>query len=348
MKDRRCPSCGCDPSLGLAPSPVEAVTPREETETNSQRKSGSHASRNKKHRHVMLKIIGFWLLLVGLIVLCINLLLDEKQSQCPPPTATLTATTATDEDLALLNEATPLCMAAFSGFLAAGIPEGGTQFVLSPVSAASRMARFYSLNPWTNLDPKTLNLATHSVINLPGGPAIEIFWNTQDGKKIDTVFRKENDEWRLDWDHFVRYSDSPWPLFLAGSDEPQGEFRLLARERLADERKHTSAISLVLYAPRFGHPEDTVSQSPEFLVSRNSKDGKLLDAAFKLARSGKQVFDSNLPNINPKEMIRVRVKIQRDEADMDRKFKITEVLACHWYAVDDPGVALPIPGAEQP
>jgi hypothetical protein len=47
-------------------------------------------------------------------------------------------------------------------------------------------------------------------------------------------------------------------------------------------------------------------------------------------------------------MIRVRVKIQRDEADMDRKFKITEVLACHWYAVDDPGVALPIPGAEQP
>jgi hypothetical protein len=239
-------------------------------------------------------------------------------------------------------------MEAFSRFLAAGTPEGCTQYVLSPVSTASRIARFYSLNPWTKLDPRTLSLATHSIINLPLGPAIEILWETQDGEKIDTVFRQENNEWRLDWDHFVRYSDSPWPLFLAGSDEPQGEFRLLARERLVDERKNAPTISLILYAPRFGHPDDTVSQSPEFIVSRNSRDGKLLDAAFKLARSGKQVFDSKLPNLNPKEMIRVRVNIQRGEADTDRKFKITEVLACHWYAVADPGVALPTPAAEQP
>jgi hypothetical protein len=183
------------------------------------------------------------------------------------------------------------------------------------------------------------------VLNLPGGRAIETSWNAPDGRKVDAIFREENGEWRLDWDHFVRYGDYPWSLFLAGSGPPEGEFRLLARERLADARKKADSISIVLYAPRFARPGETGFQSPEFLVPRNTRDGQLLDAAFKLARSGGQVFGSKLPNPNPDDMIRVRVKVRRLEQDLERKFEIAAVLACHWYSVDDPGVE-PVPPAE--
>ena len=350
LPDRRCPHCGGNPSLGLALAAPEPATPRDASSTDSQpTRHPSHHKHHKHHKasHVMAKIIAFWLLLVGLIVLGARLLWHEETILRQPAAATLSNNETGGEDLALLNEARPQCLEAFSRFLTAGSPEGRNQYVLSPLSTASRMARFYTLNPWTNLDPQTLTLETNSILNLPGGPAIEILWKSPDGGRVDTLFRKENDEWLLDWDHFARYSDYPWSLFLAGGDEPEGEFRLLARERLADTRKNAPTISLMLYAPRFGHPGDTVSQSPEFLVSRASKDGQRLDAAFKLARSGKQVFNSQLPNLNPEGMIRVRLKIQRRDSDDGRKFEIAEVLACHWYAVDEPGVTPP-PASDPP
>jgi hypothetical protein len=127
-------------------------------------------------------------------------------------------------------------------------------------------------------------------------------------------------------------------LFLAGGDVTEGEFRLLARERLAEERKNAETISLVLYAPRFGNPGEAGFQSPEFLVSRKSDDGRLLDAAFKLAREGGRVFNSQLGKIDPDEMIRVNVRVKRVEGDLGRSFQITRVIACHWYSVEDPGV----------
>ena len=104
----------------------------------------------------------------------------------------------------------------------------------------------------------------------------------------------------------------------------------------------------MLYAPRFAHPGETGFQSPEFLVPRNTRDGQLLDAAFQLARRGGQVFDSKLPNLNPQGMIRVRVKVRRFESDLERKFEIVEVLACHWYAVADPGVTPAAPTEDPP
>jgi hypothetical protein len=253
-----------------------------------------------------------------------------------------------DDDIALLNEGGRKCGEALGGFLSAGAPEQRNQFVLAPIATASRMARFYSLNPMANIDPAALRLEKSVVVNLPGEKAIETRWITPDGRNFDAAFREEHGEWRLDWDHFARYSDYPWSLFLAGSGVPEGEFRLLARERLAEERKDLDTISIVLYAPRFGHPRETGFQSPEFLVSRNKPEGKLLDAAFKLARSGKQVYGSKLPDQNPEGMIRVRVKVKRTEVDGERRFEITAVKACHWYSIDDPGVELVKPAEVKP
>jgi len=288
----------------------------------------------------MLKLILGWLVFITAIIFGARHLWQDQPVKAPIVHAEEKPGTSGD-DIALLNEAGPPSGAAFSGFLAAGTPEQRNQYVLSPVTTAARMARFYELNPMVNVAPESVSLAGSEVLHLPSGRAIESFWNTTDGRQLDAVFVEQDGEWRLDWDHFVRFSTYPWALFLAGSGESEGEFRLLARQRLAEERKDAEALSIVLYAPRFGSVSETGFQSPEFLIARAARNGRLLDAAFKAEGAGKRVFNLTAPNPNPEGLIRVRVKVRRLEENMERRFELLEVVACHWYSVDVPGVEIP-------
>lgn len=350
---RLCPKCGFAPGLGLMEAPAEPLPPQPEPAAEAEPASeakGKRSVKKRKNRHFALKLAAGWLLVLGLIVGIVRLFSDDETAAKRPATSTA-ATVAedfTDTDAELLNSAGDSCMKAFLGYLAEESPEARNQFVLSPASTVSRMSRFYSMNPMTKIDPNSLALTASAVLHFPQGNAIETQWSSKEGHIYDAIFREENGEWRLDWDHFARYSDYPWSLFLAGSGPAEGEFRLLARERLAEERKNESSISIVLYAPRSGQPRETGFQSPEFLVSRSGKDGQLLDAAFKMARSGKRVFNSKLPDTNPDGMIRVRVKVKRTETNMERGFQITSVTACHWYSIESPGVEPAKPAGEQP
>lgn len=344
---RLCTKCGFDPCPGVLDIPeapaIPVPAPNTESESHSKTHQEKRNTRTRKNPRIMLKLIGGWLVVIALILVGARHLWPEEKSQTTPAKAIAEAS-GDEEDTVLLNDSIQKCVESFSGFLAAGTPEGRNQFVLSPISTAARMDRFYSLNPSMKIDPTSLELAGRSVVHLPDAKAIATLWKSKDGKQYDAVFQEENGEWRLDWDQFARYGDYPWSLFLAGTGPAEGEFRLLARERLADERKEAATISLMLYAPRFGEPGETGFQSPEFLVSKESPDGQLLDAAFKLVRSGGQVFNPKIPNVNPDGMIRVRLMVRRIETDMERKFEITRVIACHWYSVDDPGV-VPAPSA---
>lgn len=341
-KDRLCTNCGLNPRATTDSIPKSEPTFKTIESSNSAR-------RKRQNQHLLLKLLSALLLLIAMILLGVRKLRHTDASEKPiPATAANAADEQTAEDFDLLRQALPQCVAMLSGFLASNTPEERNQFVFSPISTASRMDRFYALNPAIRIDPKNLSLIHKSVLHLPGAKAIETHWKSKDGQYIDAVFHEENGEWRLDWEHFIRFGDYPWSLFLAGSGPAEGEFRLLARERLAEERKDAESISLVFYAPRFGNPEDAGPPSPGFLISRNTRDARLLDAAFQNARSGKRIFDLQLPDLNPEEMIPVRIKVRRIETDLSRSFEITSVTTCHWYSLDDPGVEPLAPEAVAP
>lgn len=352
LDGRQCPSCGADPSPGSAelkttspaPGGNEAV---EQEEASSHRK---RAARKRKQSHFMLKLAAGWMLVLALIIISARKFFSLHEAAPPAPsTAVVAKAPAADaEDAALYQNAAPGCANVFAQFLAAGSPEGQSQFVLSPISTVARMAHFLSLDLMPEIDAASLTPIGSELIGLPGGKAFEARWKTPDGKTLETVFHQENGEWRLDWEHYARYSDHPWALFLAGTGPDEGEFRLLARERLAEERKNESTISLALYSPRFGHPREAGFQSQEFLVSRNTRDGKLLGAAFKLVRGGGRVFGGKLASLDPDDMIRVRVKVRRTGPEDERKYEIIEVKACHWLSIDDPGVEPEPPVLKEP
>lgn len=342
-EDRLCSKCGSNPSLGVEAAVPESENPEgNPAATEAPTAAGKQRSpvRKRRRSYVMLKILGSWLLLLVFLVFATKWFFNDLPETRTPATTGQPEEKASAEDIALKQEAANPCNQTFANFIAATTPEGHNQFVIDPIQTAARMSRFYSLNPMANIDPSGLTLRDLGVVHLPGQRAVETYWTLMDGRTLDAVFIKQNDEWLLDWEHFVRFSDYPWALFLAGSGDSEGEFRLLARERLADERKGTNTISMVLYAPRFGHANETGPQSPEFLVKRDSSNGKLLEKAFALERSGKRVFDVQLPSINPEGLIRVRVKVRRHDETTGRSFELVDVVACHWYSSNNPGLVI--------
>ena len=201
----------------------------------------------------MVKLIAAWTLVIALIIFGARHRWGDKATKKPFVSKIQTAQTLSAEDAAFLNENGPRANQSFSGFLASSTPEARNQFVLSPVITASRMARFYAMNPLASIPSETLLLKKSAILSLPAGKAIETLWNTTDGLQIDAVFVEQDGEWRLDWDHFARFSTYPWALFLAGSGDEEGEFRLLARQRLADERK-TRTLSASCFTHRVSAP----------------------------------------------------------------------------------------------
>lgn len=303
---------------------------------------GKRSSRKPRPNHALAKLAAGWVIVLAVIVFGARWLLHADSENTKPSASLAPVKKVTPkEDLTFVNDAVPACNATFSSFLAAATPEARNQFALSPITTAVHMARFYSLDSMENIDPRSLTLVNKSVVRLPSRRAIETQWISSSGHSFDAVFVEEKGEWRLDWDHYARYSDSPWVLFLAGGETDSGEFRLLARKRLSDDPEKTDDIRLLLCAPRFGHASETGFQSPEFLIKSDTKNGRLLNAAIQLEQSGKRVFGASLPSLDPDGFIRVRVKVRRIVENGERRFELEDVIACHWYSTNEPGVEIP-------
>lgn len=288
----------------------------------------------------MLKLILGWLVLVASIVLLAKWIWNEEDQKKPANQKASAAELMEKEDLALLDESIPHCRNTLIGLLSSSLPEESSQFVWTPITTVIRMSRYQDLNPFVRVDAPKVGASQWSVVRILGEKAIECIWSCDDGRIYEALFRKDDEAWKVDWEFLVRYSEMPFAIFLTGKGEAEGEFRVLARERLPEERKNLPTISLSLYPPIPGRPAETGPQSPEFLIERDSPEGRLIQAAFDARKKKKRPFDAELVNQDPEGMIRIHAKIRRSGEMDTRMFKITELKACHWYSSDAPGFVI--------
>ncbi len=338
---------------GRSPWPEDSTLQRIKKTTESQVPAPAHGSERKGKKKLKYRYLNGWVIFCMVstlaVLLVLPMVLRMQNFQNEPSFSSVkkeAVSTVVADDAAFLNQFAPLCHQTLSGFLSAMTPEGRSQFVMSPISEVARMANFYQLNSLPSIDPQALKIDQAAVLRLPGGRAIETSWKTTDGLQLNAVFVLEDSEWRLDWKHYASYCDYPWPMFLAGGGQSEGEFRLLARERLAEERQGADTISLVFSAPQLGKLSETSVKSPEFLVPRDSKSGRLLTTAFQRAKEGKLAFGVDLKAIYPEGLIPVRVKLRRIDDVDGRRFELVDVIACHWYSVDAPGIEVAVPTLE--
>jgi hypothetical protein len=314
---------------------MRAAVPPPKVPVEGQVARGRRESQERRRKTSLLplKVLVVWLLLLGGVVWWFQRNAADEMITAPvvPDGA------YSDADIVFLNEVLPICYNTLTGFLSETTPEARAQYVLNPLVSGPRMARFYALNPAPGLKTAGLEHLGSAILKLPEGRAIESRWRTSDRRVFESVFRQEGGQWRLDWEHFARYGDYPWMLFLTGGGSPEGEFRLWAWERLADSRNPGDPLSVMFHAPKFAQPDEIDRGSPEFVLDPASPMGRFLDETFKARRKGLIPFNSQLALADPRDMIRVRVRVARVAQERGFTFELKEVIAGHWLEIDDTG-----------
>lgn len=291
----------------------------------------------------MLALVFGWTFVTAAIVFVANHYWRSSDPRSEAWQAQQAEERLTSEDSELLRQYAGQCEQLLLNLLSQNSPEGVSPFVFNRLDAFSDIIKYYQSNPGTQITDSNIMMHRMSVIHLPEGPAIEGQWITEDGRLIDVVFRRQDDQWLVDWHHFARFSEHPWALFLAGDGPDEAEFRLLVRQRLLRQvllDESEDRLSLAFHAPRFGRPDDPGPASSAFDLEWDDERAKLLMAGFNQAREGNRPFGSILPPPEPDEdMMRVRIVIRRIDGENERIFEIVDVLACHWLQLDHPGVS---------
>jgi hypothetical protein len=327
-----CSECGHDPVTGEAPAsgPVEGI--RERRRVRKRGSSHHHGKRSrhgrKKARALMFFVAG-WVCLVALAALFLKRI--PNSAPTPSPGYVEKTDRLSDADLQLLQDHLQECSDHFLAFLNATDTAQRSQHVIRSEQTVSRMTRYYELNPAVP-SPETLSLSLQNVIHTPAGTAIETMWSRENGEVLEAVFFEDKGEWKLDWDAYVRASSEPWALFLAAQGPGEGEFRVLARERIGAGGRSDESIGLVLYRPRPGYPDEVISPSPEVRVSRSSALGRAIEDAFEARKENIGAFGSKAFGSDPDGMIRLRLRMSRT-GDETRVFHIDELLATHWLEI---------------
>lgn len=355
-EEQKCAVCGLDP----APSIVDAATPLRSDRNQVAMVTLTQPEVVRAIHHddksfVIFKIIVAWLLLIACIVLLAKWMWgDEPISTTIIPEDQLLVSDQrkTESDQSFLNAAFPECKSVLLRFLSTEVVRARYALVVPRESLEAQMDRYYQLNALEKIREGDFKLTGSTVVHLPEGNTILSQWETKSGHLFDAAFRLDGSAWKLDWDHFVRYGPHDWPLFCAGSGPEETEFRLLAREKVVIGVEDQNAYSVVLYAPKQMRIADAGFKAQMQPMLRESRDARMLRAAFKLAQEDKPLFGSAFRDINPQDMIRVRVMVRRIPGPGMPNFAITKVLACHWYASSawgvDPDTELPTSGAASP
>ena len=232
------------------------------------------------------------------------------------------------EDSRLLRDQLEGCEKRLEQFLSAKNIGGQSPHVLRADKILAEMARSLQYNPIFAAEG-TMTPLSYQVIHTPAGRAIEMEAKLDEGKQIEAVFFEEGGEWKIDWHAITRAGSGSWPLFVSGKGKEEGEFRVLARERIGASGRDPEFIGLVLYASRPGHPGEAVSPSPEIRVPRGSEMGRAIEEAFASRAKNLGPFGSAVVKYDPDDMIRLHVRVTR-EGEEERVFRISELIATHW------------------
>lgn len=351
-ENRLCGVCGQRPGTGIRPAPSVQKEVEERNAYVFEKKGDfvdegdQRTVRKKRQNNIMLRVVIVWSLIMGVSIwLHRTLSREDSEKNGSVGKVDMAKGTMADERIALLSRALPQCHKALAGFLTSGAPEARNQYVADPIGTAGKMAIFYRSNPFPNVDPGTIRRVAQEPIKVGEEWMIETRWKDEgNGAEFDAVFRLDAGVWKLDWNHFSRYGDYPWALFLAGEGPDEAEFRLLARLVSGGDKaeRDGSRLRVILLSSEFGKPSGAGTASPEFIVSRSSDEGLLLGAAFVANHEGKHLFGSSLKPMEPDGLVRVRVQLKRGQSGGERSFEIARVVACHWISSDQQGFDLKV------
>jgi hypothetical protein len=306
---------------------------------NGTRKSNE---RKRKTNNTLIKFLIGWGVSLTLIA---GLIKWRLSADAPVVSAPVIDTPADQQKLTLQSENLDLLTSSFESilkltdaFLQTSASESLAQYCRPSPRLA--MTLFNDGAKATLFKPDSVQLIERNVIRPADKPMIETIWADNRGRKMEIVYAREDDRWVIDWESYAKSSSLPLSIFQGAEGEETGTFRLLVRERLADQNYNDLQMSLVFYEPAFLHGGPLGLSTPEYLVDRKSRNGRMITAALEARKNNKPLMDSVFPASDPPNTARVCVKFRRTMKNGEKVFELVDVLACHWLGIDYPGVEL--------
>lgn len=234
-----------------------------------------------------------------------------------------------------LKLAIPHCANTITGFLGAATPASKAQYVYEGIRLSPEIESFYANNQDFDRSKSQVKIVRYHDLNVAGLNAIGTVCQLNTGERFEVVFIRDEQEWKIEWKSFVRYSQTDWSLFSAKDNGEESEFRLYMRVLDVGRDLAGNDIMVKFYKPDVyrgagytGYASETV-RVPAF-----GEAGELITAMTKnRARdNGEDLVGMRISDFDPEHYHRVRVRVRlRKTLDEDPYLELVELYANHWY-----------------
>ncbi|NNM28302.1 MAG: hypothetical protein HKO57_02180 [Akkermansiaceae bacterium] len=231
-----------------------------------------------------------------------------------------------------LRRQIPECRDVLDRFFRAGDAAERAQSVYDPVRVTPYMAAYYRHNPPRRPSGVLKPLLTNLYVD-DDQRAIETVWADPGGDEMEMVFIRDQGQWKIDWEAFVRYSTAEWLLFITGSPR-EGEFRVYMRRiELSQQAGREPMFGLKFYPASYDSRIRSRGESDTVLVPRDGEVGQRLQQLFTVSGQSPDVGDSKLAERDPEDLYRVRVRLAwKDGRDGNPYLSLQNLVAANWYA----------------
>jgi hypothetical protein len=221
------------------------------------------------------------------------------------------------------------CMGDYRMFVQSGSGSQRASYVVGGVSKLLKLDDYYGTSSEPILAGKITNGGTRYY---SGGryARVEALLEDAEGRGFEMVFWEVEGEWKMDWEHHVRYQNKNFVEFML---EPQvgevSEFKLYVRRRHGAE--HKEGLRLIFYEPKVLAGE-RYQQSPEVYISGQhpAYDG-LVEAFERLDHINSNGNDRVIGKSDAAGLLRVRARLVfRESEEGEPDLQLDRVDAYHW------------------
>jgi hypothetical protein len=154
-----------------------------------------------------------------------------------------------------------------------------------------------------------------------------------DRRRFEVAFVRDEGAWKIDWESYARYCSTPWDLFVSGTNQTTGDFRLYMREKRLSSLDAGVHIGLKFYPADYELKSRRNGESPTVLVRADSALGEQVLAVLGELEEEIELGDSRFRAADPEAMARVRVLLEwRTNVDGEPQLHLNEIKAGSWFA----------------
>jgi hypothetical protein len=318
-----------------AKSPVEPEKIRSVEEVANPHRPHRHKKKKpkKKKRNYFL-IFAIWLAtasVVTLVSIWVISMTEEKAKKLDSVVDKLAG-----EERAFYLKEYPAIESQLQGFLRAESDEGREEFVRDIPGIGRRIQRFYRENSAPYSGARLFGKPVFWNVAFEESPGfVEVAWPLDRQRNLEAVFVKEEDEWRLDWEQYVRYDTENWELFRQNlTDDNSGIFRVYLEKVAEGQVAENPWIKIRFLQPHKDASRRERSDSPIIKLDGTSSVATQVAQCF-LDRLGESDGYSQLWELDPRNFRRVTVALAWEMSpDTGQEVLVVEeILAQHWRSL---------------